>query len=256
MTKRNKKIYENCRVESPSGNLMFLAKAKRAHWYLDRNLAKLISKDPLTIRLNFEPKGEGYANNNDDYYLNEKNNRCVVCNSNEIELLTRHHIVPYEYRKHFPIKIKSRSSHDIVPICIEHHTKYENDHAVYLKDYFAEIFNAPRKLSKKQIALKKAYSYANALVLNWKKINSERFEEMIEFIEEITEEPLNDKKLKKLANINFNEEFQKKSHGKIVVSNFKNDLQYFVELWRSHFILTMQPEFMHKGWSIKRDIYS
>jgi hypothetical protein len=34
-----------------------------------------------------------------------------------------------------------------------------------------------------------------------------------------------------------------------------SDLQGFVERWRKHFIDTMNPQHMPKGWRIDREIY-
>ena len=63
----------------------------------------------MSIRLKFQPKGLG--NKDDDYYLAEKLNKCVVCGSDKEYM--RHSIVPHAYRKYFDLKYKSRSSHDI-----------------------------------------------------------------------------------------------------------------------------------------------
>jgi hypothetical protein len=41
--------------------------AKKVTWYLRRGLARVVSENPTTIQLNFEPRGRGHAD--DMYYL-------------------------------------------------------------------------------------------------------------------------------------------------------------------------------------------
>jgi hypothetical protein len=66
-----KKVFDNCRMEDPNGELLALISKKRCDWYLRANLATKRSDQPLTIRLNFKPKGNGYANDTkvSEYYL-------------------------------------------------------------------------------------------------------------------------------------------------------------------------------------------
>lgn len=54
--------YENCQVMNPEGRLMFRTHNRKGIWYLDRNLAKKLSDDPLIIQLTFAPKGIGHIN--------------------------------------------------------------------------------------------------------------------------------------------------------------------------------------------------
>lgn len=86
-------------------------------WYLSRGLGTLVGTDPLTVQLQFEPKGRGHAD--DAYYLSEKDNICCVCGAGEHYL--RHSIVPHCYRQHFPEHMKSHLSHDIVLLCVGCH---------------------------------------------------------------------------------------------------------------------------------------
>ncbi|KAJ2373758.1 hypothetical protein H4S02_008752 [Coemansia sp. RSA 2611] len=53
-----------------------------------------------------------------------------------------HHVVPYQYRRYMDEAIKSRSSHDLLPVCIVCHDKYER-HALQFKRHLAECFAAP-----------------------------------------------------------------------------------------------------------------
>ena len=48
-------------------------------WYLDRRLAEQI--DEHSIKLTFDPKGPGHMNDPNIYYLEDRQNHCVVCGS-------------------------------------------------------------------------------------------------------------------------------------------------------------------------------
>ncbi len=52
-------------------------------------------ENPLTIQLKFEPSGRPVDENN--YYIQDKKNVCVVCGKNDSYI--RKNIVPHEYRK-------------------------------------------------------------------------------------------------------------------------------------------------------------
>ena len=54
-----------------------------------------VDDDPVTVRLLFEPSGRPVDEQN--YYLNEKDNVCVVCGADESYI--RKNIIPREYRK-------------------------------------------------------------------------------------------------------------------------------------------------------------
>ena len=59
----------------------------------------------------------------DDYHKQKIENKCVCCGQSTN--LTRHHVVPYMYRKNFHNKFKDHSHHDVLPVCYECHRKYE-----------------------------------------------------------------------------------------------------------------------------------
>ncbi|GIL68259.1 hypothetical protein Vafri_21510 [Volvox africanus] len=110
---RKSVLYENCRLLAPDGAVLCTCGAKKVAWYLQRGLARVVSENPTTIQLNFEPQGRGHAD--DQYYLSDKENRCCVCGSGGEYL--RHSVVPHCYRQHFPPSMKSHLSHDIVLMC-------------------------------------------------------------------------------------------------------------------------------------------
>jgi hypothetical protein len=66
----------------------YLTKRKKLNWYLDRNLAEKL--DDCSIRLIFQPNGVGHVNPDEEYYLEDRDNICVVCGTSSD--LTLHHV--------------------------------------------------------------------------------------------------------------------------------------------------------------------
>ncbi|KAF9961042.1 hypothetical protein BGZ65_011338 [Modicella reniformis] len=138
--KSNSKIYDNISVYAPpDSNLIFRCSQKRANWYLSRNLARSLS--PTSIHLNFAPAGQGHVN--DPYYLEERENKCVVCGqATENVGATMLHVVPEQYRKWFPIRLKSHSSHDILVACPECNAQWDREAAIVRKE-IVKLYKIP-----------------------------------------------------------------------------------------------------------------
>ena len=246
-------IYGNTKVLAPNGELLFLCLPKKAQWYLDRDLAMIVELDPMVVQLKFEPKGKGQ--NGDAYALGTKQNVCVVCGSEEN--LTRHHIVPYMYRKHFPQHIKSHNSHDVVPICVFHHSEYEEDFGVELKYILATKYEAPLEIETKVNSdLSLVVKYSKLLVTHGKKIPLSRKKQMITTIRNYHGF------VGKMRNVILIYAYvelktsKTNSHGKKVVERLleTDRLQWFIETWREHFIRSMNPQFMPEHWDIHRSV--
>jgi len=249
--KRKQLIYGNCQVLNPNGDLMFRCLEKRAKWYLNRNLATILNEDPLIIKLNFQPKGDGEKTE----YLNLRENKCIVCGETNLELLTKHHIIPYEYRKHFPYELKSRKSQYIVVLCANCHEKYENDYAKILKEELYKKY-LPEKKSYKHIPkaknkAKKIQGYLNAILNHKNALPSERYFNLVEkvadsmsFFNFTPETEVNEIVLDKyqiyLTDI---EEKIDLINGKLVVDKCEN-LNDFTTVWVNNFITTMNPKYL------------
>ena len=124
---RKQLVYEGCQVYSKEGKLMFHTTEKKLKWYLKRNLAKRI--DSKSIQLLFETEGDG----NDPELLKIKRlNKCCTCGTEKLEDLTKHHVVPSNYLKFFPIEQKNHQSILVVPMCRSCHDEYE-EKALVLK---------------------------------------------------------------------------------------------------------------------------
>lgn len=154
-------IYGNWKMLGPAGNLMCRCDDKRANWYLRRGLAEDLGDN--TIKLKFEPDGPGNADA--PFLLEEKQNVCVVCGSTDG--LNRHHIVPYQYRKHMPLRQKAHTSYDVIPICLDHHHEYEELAQVFANQLGLEYdapFNPLMKLTPEQAQTRKMLMAARVLL--------------------------------------------------------------------------------------------
>ncbi|KAI8604654.1 hypothetical protein EDD21DRAFT_332978 [Dissophora ornata] len=131
--KSNSKVYDNISVYAPPDSaLIFRCSQRRATWYLSRNLARSLS--PTSIHLNFSPAGQGHAHDANSYHLEERENKCVVCGERTEEAgATMLHVVPEQYRKWFPIRLKSHASHDIVVACPACNAEWDREAAVVRK---------------------------------------------------------------------------------------------------------------------------
>lgn len=244
---KDRKLYGNCQVISPDGHLMFRCDNKKANWYISRELAYIVNKTPLTIKLKFEPRGLG--NHNKTFGLSLMSNKCVNCGTEDY--LSRHHVVPHCYRKHFPLNMKSHNFHDVLSLCIPCHTLYERK-ADMLKLSLANEYNAPINgiidLSTKGEI--KAIKNCNTLLKDINGIPDERIKEIKK---ELCEYLGRDFTYEDLISISKSKYKLLKTHGEIVVSKISN-IQDFIKIWRKHFIDNNECLFLPENWNIENII--
>lgn len=244
--KKNRKLYGNCQVHSPDNILMFRCDEKRINWYLQRNLAEVINKDPLTIRLKFKPKGLG--NHQKPFGLNEMINVCVNCGTNQY--LTKHHVVPLCYRRHFPTSLKSHTFHDVLSLCVYCHENYERK-ADLLKLKLSHNYEAPIGGQLEKSNQIKYIKISKTLIGETEYIPKKRLDYLKKQIKDFYEiKRLSLVRLKKIANI---KPVVSKTHGEIVYEKI-DSIQDFVEMWRTHFLENNNCLFLPKNWSIKTKI--
>lgn len=246
-TKREKP-YDNCRVQDPRGNVMFYCNRDRFNWYLGRQLAVTVCDDPPTIRLTFEPKGLG--DQGDAYYMNERENRCVVCGVEEG--LTLHHVVPHCYRKFFPDEIKGASSHDILPLCATCHARYELE-ADKLKQKLAREHDAPFKMMYTAKGFPVfAVKAAHALKQHRDRMPLERVEKLTQDVSDYLGRKPNDTDIDELVAMKAVHTLAAGSvfHGQKIVEVVGIDS--LNKLWRNHFLAHMTPAFLPPHWDAER----
>lgn len=244
-------IYGNYKVLGPDDNILFRCGLKKFTWYLKKNLAERI--DSHTIKINFIPKGNGHVA--DPYYVQPRDNLCSVCGTEYN--LSKHHVVPYCYRRYFPEIIKNHSYHDVLPLCMECHNTYEKEHSIILRKILAEKYDVPVHgfSFKEGKAKSKAVKSAKALSKYSGCIPEFRKKELRENIRLFLEcEDLTDSDIVELAKTKWRHTINRQTHGEAVMSKVE-DLQDFVITWRKHFIETMKPQHLPRGWDIHRNIY-
>lgn len=258
----------NWKVFHPNGKHMFTTSKKKADWYLNKNAAVII--DEFSIQLTYIPKGEGFADN-EIFGLTPRINQCVVCGTTSN--LTRHHVVPYHYRKFMPLDYKSRNHHDVVLVCRDHHEEYEQLAKPYKTklatqynvktieelngQYIDEVVNRLRRKFKLSKLLKTLLTQINDLPIRNVESICNEIKEMskvdvlnmdLETIEKIHSKLAKSINRQKEEVINADDYF----HGNLIVKQFKTheDFEFFIKNWRRHFVETMKPKFLPLGWSI------
>lgn len=242
-------------MNGPDGAFMSRLDAKRAQWYLSRNLATVTGDN--IIQLNFTPRGPGQAD--DLYYSSPKENRCVVCGT--FDNLTRHHVVPHTYRKFFPNSFKSRASHDIVIICDTCHADYENNHAIRLTKKIAKEMGFPVHMGNpKNVISDEEKAKRLARIFLGREMAQHRKEEVQWRIEKLIGREMTAEDIARLANATLKNHKGKlpkgtKTHWSEVarVLTETNTIPAFIRRWRQDFIDHAQPKFLPTGWSVEHE---
>lgn len=240
------KIYSNCSIYHPDGSLMCHCGEKRIRWYLKKGLAEKI--DDTSIKLLFEPAGRGH--NGDSYYLEQRVNECVVCGTKEN--LTKHHVVPYQYRKNMDESRKNHTHFDVLCVCSPCHAAYEEE-ATKLNKHLAEElgvdFHVP--LSEEEKAARKASGYISSLREHGEQIPEERVAIMLDVIGDFFGREITMSDLEDLVVDLDGYDGTSLSPGKKILGRWIEEgksIQEFVVMWRQHFLDITNPKYMSKFW--------
>ncbi|KAJ8733715.1 hypothetical protein PYW07_014266 [Mythimna separata] len=252
---RQSPLYYNSYLHAPDGDVLCTCQKKKAMWFVNKGLADVLTEEPLAVRLRFEPAGRPVN------ILLGKENRCVVCGDSQSYL--RKNVVPREYRKNFPELLKERASHDVVLLCAACHER-SNALDAAVRARLATHCAAPlhrEKTAKKTYedpVRKRLRSNARALLYMADKLPDARRKELEEFLlqhypdhDDVTEDLL--KEACDIQVVFENDDFE--THGvKVVDYYLKNGgLLLLEELWRKHFLSSMEPRFMPARWSVNRN---
>jgi exonuclease 3'-5' domain-containing protein 2 len=256
-------LYDNCYMEAPDGEMLCTCDKQKAEWYVMKDLATKVKDEPFTIRLKFEPKGRAVGEVG-QYYLQEKENRCVVCG--RTESYVRKNVVPREYRKFFPEILKNHTSHDVQLLCTSCH-QVSDMSDLHLRRQLTQICNAPMstqeggKKSVENPKLKALRNAARALLNNADKIpevrKRELRERLVDHVPGSTAEEIPEDILRELADMPVTEEYKDfLSHAERVVKYFtaNGGLVELEKMWRRHFLDTMKPRFLPNLWSVDHNV--
>lgn len=162
---------------------MFWGSERLGQWYLKKNLAVIVEDTSghegakFVVQLKFQPKGMGARDNT--ALRKAKDNLCKRCGSSLD--LTRHHIIPYRFRKAFPIDMKSHRSEHVAALCESCHRVYETEEAPKLHN---ELFVLSEKRiytpeERRQIYIQQS---AWSALKKWRTLPPQRIEEIISIL--------------------------------------------------------------------------
>jgi hypothetical protein len=225
-------------------------------WYLNRDLADIVSDNPPTLQLKFVPGGLGHVG--DAYYLTPKINQCVICGSNQD--LNRHHVMPRVFRKHMPEEIKDHNYHDVLLLCVGCHQAYELEASKFKKEICIECgFDADdggAPLYQRDVgAIRGA---ARALLHYAAVIPEPRLSMLYGIVHKVCQNPTEDD-LRRLSSLNpwsVCDEDQNMHYGQLVVEKIEAEgkIQEFTERWRKHFVESMNPQYLPAHWDVYKPL--
>lgn len=249
----------------PNGEFMYFHTERKMKSMLKHGLIRIISENAMIAQLTFIPKGFG-VNKDDIFMTTPKEAKCVVCGIDHN--LTRHHVVPREFRRHFPDRFKESNAHDILFVCDKHHEEYERKADVLKKEYF-ERYNI-ESLCPMQTKVISQIKMRYNLICHLEEMNKNgnpyrsKIDYKLRTILKLEQEiPLTINQIVYLRDVY-------KERLKVARNYFKNEtssgflvdlilkegsLESFVKTWRQHFIDFAKPRFMPLGWSVDRRIY-
>ena len=200
---------------------------KRMNWYLDRDLAVMINEKDF--KLTFKSKGN---KSRGKYYMLELENKCVVCGSEN--KLTKHHVVPTQYRKYLPMKYKSKSSFDVLCLCGDCHHEYEVE-----ADKLKESLLIEYDLVDHDKTMYRIKSTHLTLNTHGYHIPDERRNEMVEYLENYFDGDIED--ILEVDNFEF------ETSTELMMKQI-DDYEVFVIMWREHFIEYAKPKYLPQEW--------
>lgn len=269
-------IYEHCGIEAPDGELLCYCDRRKADWYIKKKLAEVKTFTPFIVKLKFEPNGRKNRTEEDirgdAYYTCTKQNICVVCGSTSN--LIRYHIVPIQYRRHFPNELKSHRCHDVLLLCFNCQENANKVYDIQKKEVLGQ-YNIQLEHSKEDLMLlkkiNKMKTIANKLLkeeaklnkiakeglynnmLRLYKANTHLFDQYpVDYAECVINNNI------KISFIKFISQCEAPNLseidvGKLVVDKII-DYEEFVQQWRKYFLKAMAPKFMPNGWEVDHRI--
>ena len=236
---KESRAYGDVKMYSPDGKLMFLTGGAKLDFYIRNGLAEPIGDK--AYRLTFVPKGYGHSERN-TALLEPRANKCVVCGTEDMNVLTRHHVIPSRFWRHFPKYIKSNNSRYVVMACRKCHDDYGHEENI-LNDVLAKEYGIKTlKECNDEIYVERRVlaSIANAL-LHCDSIPVEKQNDLMNKFVYKTNMAPNEENLRKALDWKFESRTERNDFGKLIVDKVKN-LYEFQQRWLEHFVYHMQPK--------------
>src|SRR6185369_2515411 len=161
----------------------------KIQFYLKNNLIEEI--DENKFKLLFKPKGKGLVNIIPEEYISIKKNECCKCGENDLDCLTKHHIIPYTVFKYFSLEEKRYYEPILIMLCATCHSDFhqKNDKNFWIivedKLQLNELFNNIKKETDELKLKGSALGSLKALYKFKHKIPKEKIEKLETQIKEI-----------------------------------------------------------------------
>ena len=236
--------YDNCEIFHPNGTtfLGYCDKSK-LDWYLLKKIAEPLGDK--SIKLLFEPKNISH-----NITTVKRENKCCGCEStNE---LRKFHVIPMEFKKLFPLKIKSHNSADIILLCMDCVAD-----ANYFSDQFKKECESKYNVSRFDFIDENKEKIKSTAIRYLKKkdninLHPKAKEDLDKFMDILKKElavdhSLNEEEIKELTTIDI---YQKKDNTSTVAEFIVNKvlaeatLDEFIKDWKMNFIKEMKPEYI------------
>lgn len=223
--------YDNIELYHPDGKLMCFLSNKRANWYVKKNLVEVIGDKKM--KLLFMPKGDGEPSE----LLIARKNICVV--NGDSTFLTRHHVIPSQFRSHFKLKYKDKNCFDLVLLGREIHDDYERCATLFKNQLFEDYISHDIREFYADFALGRNLS--NSIRNHFEKIPAQRQVWILMRLEGVKEKwhlTDNDFKHKSPHDI--------KNYNKKIVEILGEE--NLIVMWKYHFIKWAQPKYLPEWW--------
>lgn len=234
------KPYDNIAILAMDGVLLGFCGKRKSNWYLKRGLAvEDRYGDCNAIKLQFEPQGRyGQVM---AAVIGPRKNQCVVCGSEEN--LTRHHVVPYCFRRYMK-EWNHHNSFDVVILCEKHHQAYEKK-ANRMKDGLMRQSKIPNHMymSAEESDVYKTYRKAVAVSKYMKHMPEETRIRLVIEVCTFFGYPVDETTVNLVANLDME---RNKNHNayQSIVDDLDGNVRDFIKMWASHFFKLMKPKFM------------
>ena len=194
----------------------------------------------------------------------DKKNECVACGNTEHHM--RHYVVPFAYRTLFPKKFKSHLSHDVVILCPTCQVFCDQQRQLRMKEIEGRL-RIPGEEFRAQPELRDSRLYhlrscALALMKSRKKLPEEKIKNYEMLVKEYLNIPadtsLTNEQIQTVANVDYKTENPDYISGpELVINSLGDDEQKiidFIKGWRRHFLDTMRPKHLPKGWGVDSNV--
>jgi hypothetical protein len=237
--KKSNASYGNFKILDPEENLIGLCDVKRYRWYIRQNVA--VPFGEKTVKLLKPPE---YKDGFSIYKPVERDTVCVVCGV--VNDLTKFHVVPSQFKKHFPDNKKEHNSSDVVLLCGNCSVNANHITDIFKKIIFNMLnvspknFTDPVKINIRKFAMK----------INKNKSHGKPYDTELQMLKTLLgreNDTFTDQELQEYHVLSSDTSYKGFSTiGEYVTNAFKesNKIDYFSTKWRDNFVQNLEPKYL------------